>query len=105
VELPRALDGLPDAARRAEELLDRVGLRHRGAAHPYDLSGGEMQRVAIARRSTSAPSSRQAWATSTARRRLVRRSWTRSAGRGRGPSSPRRPLPPSGPTAHQIGWS
>ena len=49
VELPRALDGLPDATRRAEELLDRVGLRHRAAAHPYDLSGGEMQRVAIAR--------------------------------------------------------
>src|SRR5437762_3743667 len=49
VELPRALDGLPDAARRAEDLLDRAGLRHRGAAHPYDLSGGEMQRVAIAR--------------------------------------------------------
>ena len=49
VELPRALDGVPDAARRAEELLDRVGLRHRAAAHPYDLSGGEMQRVAIAR--------------------------------------------------------
>jgi putative ABC transport system ATP-binding protein len=49
VELPRALDGGADAARRAEELLDRVGLLHRGAAHPYELSGGEMQRVAIAR--------------------------------------------------------
>jgi putative ABC transport system ATP-binding protein len=49
VELPRALDGLPDTARRADRLLDRVGLLHRGSAHPYELSGGEMQRVAIAR--------------------------------------------------------
>ena len=49
VELPRALDGLPDAARRAEELLDRVGLLQRREAYPYELSGGEMQRVAIAR--------------------------------------------------------
>jgi putative ABC transport system ATP-binding protein len=35
--------------RRAEELLDRVGLRARGAHRPDELSGGEMQRVAIAR--------------------------------------------------------
>jgi putative ABC transport system ATP-binding protein len=49
VELPLALDGRSDAARRAEELLDRVGLLRRAGAHPYELSGGEMQRVAIAR--------------------------------------------------------
>jgi putative ABC transport system ATP-binding protein len=49
VELPLALDGRPDAARRAQELLDRVGLPGRAGAHPYELSGGEMQRVAIAR--------------------------------------------------------
>jgi putative ABC transport system ATP-binding protein len=49
VELPRALDGLSDAALRAGKLLDRVGLLHRAGAYPYELSGGEMQRVAIAR--------------------------------------------------------
>ncbi|MEP6769352.1 MAG: ABC transporter ATP-binding protein [Acidobacteriota bacterium] len=49
VELPRLLDGRPDASSRATDLLGRVGLVHRAAAHPYELSGGEMQRVAIAR--------------------------------------------------------
>src|SRR5262249_53094980 len=52
VELPRRLDGATgaaDAARRAEALLERVGLAHRAGAHPYELSGGEMQRVAVAR--------------------------------------------------------
>ena len=49
VELPRRLDGGADAAARASELLERVGLRARAEAHPYELSGGEKQRVAIAR--------------------------------------------------------
>jgi len=49
VELPRRLDGARDAERRAAELLERVGLARRAAAHPYELSGGEMQRIAIAR--------------------------------------------------------
>lgn len=49
VELPRRLDGGADATARALALLDRVGLAHRGQAHPYELSGGEMQRVAVAR--------------------------------------------------------
>jgi putative ABC transport system ATP-binding protein len=49
VELPRRLDGRRDAADRARELLDRVDLARRRDAHPYELSGGEMQRAAIAR--------------------------------------------------------
>src|SRR5438046_172069 len=35
--------------RRAEELLDRFGMRHRLKHRPRELSGGEMQRTAIAR--------------------------------------------------------
>lgn len=35
--------------KRVEELLDIVGLRHRAEHFPYQLSGGEQQRVAFAR--------------------------------------------------------
>jgi ABC-type polar amino acid transport system ATPase subunit len=40
---------LPDARRRAQELLDQLGVGHRASALPRELSGGEAQRVAIAR--------------------------------------------------------
>jgi putative ABC transport system ATP-binding protein len=49
VELPRLLDDRRDAAERARDLLDRVDLLRRRGAYPYELSGGEMQRAAIAR--------------------------------------------------------
>jgi putative ABC transport system ATP-binding protein len=51
VALPLLLNGVPSAerARRAAELLGRMGLGGREDRKPGTLSGGEMQRVAIAR--------------------------------------------------------
>ena len=43
--------GMPEAQqrRRAAQVLKWVGLQHRASAYPRDLSGGEQQRIAIAR--------------------------------------------------------
>jgi len=51
VMLPLILDGQPKvkASARAEALLDRVGLSGRNDHLPEELSGGENQRIAIAR--------------------------------------------------------
>jgi putative ABC transport system ATP-binding protein len=49
VLLPLELNGAADAARRADEALERVGLAPRARHYPRQLSGGEQQRVAIAR--------------------------------------------------------
>ena len=49
--LPGMLDGRSASVcrKRAEELLERVGLSHRIGHRPNELSGGEQQRAAIAR--------------------------------------------------------
>lgn len=45
-----------EARRRAEAMLDRVGLLHRATHKPAEMSGGEMQRAAIARSLMTNPS-------------------------------------------------
>jgi ABC-type lipoprotein export system ATPase subunit len=51
ITLPFVLDGRPraKAAQRAQFLLDKVGLAHRRSHLPEAMSGGEIQRLAIAR--------------------------------------------------------
>lgn len=58
VELPMLFMGIRTKARkdRAMELLDMVGLAKRAGHKPSELSGGEMQRVAIARSLANNPS-------------------------------------------------
>ena len=57
VLLPLAIVGLParEAARRARAALDKVGLLDREKANPIALSGGEQQRLAIARAVVNRP--------------------------------------------------
>jgi putative ABC transport system ATP-binding protein len=47
--VPMEIAGRRDARKRAQILLDEVGLHDRGHHYPSQLSGGEQQRVAIAR--------------------------------------------------------
>jgi putative ABC transport system ATP-binding protein len=49
VQVPLELRGEADAASRARALLARVGLQGREHHYPVQLSGGEQQRVALAR--------------------------------------------------------
>ena len=47
--VPMEIAGRRDARQRAQSLLDEVGLHDRGHHYPSQLSGGEQQRIAIAR--------------------------------------------------------
>lgn len=55
VMLPAELKGDKEARKKAERLLEKVGLSHRLTHYPNQLSGGEQQRVAIARAFASDP--------------------------------------------------
>jgi len=57
VALPLAFTGQPprEAARRVRAALDKVGLLGREQANPVQLSGGEQQRLAIARAVVNRP--------------------------------------------------
>lgn len=51
IGFPLTLNGIVGVERqkRIEELLERIGLPGTARAHPFELSGGELQRVSIAR--------------------------------------------------------
>lgn len=51
VELPMRIAGLgaSERSKRTHEVLDMVGLERRSKHRPYELSGGEQQRISIAR--------------------------------------------------------
>ncbi|MGI0133055.1 MAG: ABC transporter ATP-binding protein [Thermoplasmata archaeon] len=57
VELPMRAAGVPRAERRARAatLLEEVGITRRASAYPHQLSGGEEQRVAVARALANRP--------------------------------------------------
>jgi putative ABC transport system ATP-binding protein len=55
VQLPLLFARMPQRARQAKELLERVGLGKRINHLPKELSGGEKQRVAIARALITSP--------------------------------------------------
>ena len=57
VELPLLVTGKKPrfARRRAQDMLERVGLGHRLQNRPTELSGGEQQRVAVARALVAEP--------------------------------------------------
>ncbi len=57
VELPLHIQGVPyqERRKRAMEALELVGLTHRMGHRPYELSGGEQQRLAVARAIANRP--------------------------------------------------
>jgi len=56
VMVPMELNSIPGARERAMELLDRVDISDRGHHYPSQLSGGEQQRVSLARAFSNNPS-------------------------------------------------
>jgi len=56
IMVPMELNGLKNARDRAMDLLERVGLAERGHHYPAQLSGGEQQRVSLARAFSNNPS-------------------------------------------------
>ncbi len=55
VMVPLELRGEKNIKVRAQDLLDKVGLAERGHHYPMQLSGGEQQRVSLARAFSNAP--------------------------------------------------
>ena len=55
VLIPMEIIGLKDARIRAGKLLEQVDLTNRGHHYPTELSGGEQQRIAIARAFANQP--------------------------------------------------
>jgi len=55
VQVPLELRGERNVARTAQALLERVGLGERGHHYPAQLSGGEQQRVSLARAFANRP--------------------------------------------------
>ena len=58
IEIPALIAGCPakDARKKAEDLLEYMGLAERAHHKPNELSGGEKQRVAVARALVNQPS-------------------------------------------------
>ncbi|MCG8334023.1 MAG: ABC transporter ATP-binding protein [Proteobacteria bacterium] len=55
VALPLEISGIEDARPRALKMLEKVGLQQRKKHYPLQLSGGEQQRIAIARALVHSP--------------------------------------------------
>ena len=55
IMVPAELQGLPNAEKKARQLLERVGLSDRADNLPSQLSGGEKQRVSLCRAMINVP--------------------------------------------------
>ncbi|WP_432932584.1 ABC transporter ATP-binding protein [Microbispora sp. CA-135349] len=49
IQLPLELNGMPDIGLRTGQIMRMLGLDHLSKRHPWQISGGERQRTAIAR--------------------------------------------------------